>query len=329
VAQSIYRHLEELPQTPHVVTIGSFDGVHRGHLHLIQSVKDYSEEHGIPSLAVTFDPLPAEVLRPDLAPPRLCSTDDRTRALLDAEIDRVVLLTFDMEMANQSADDFLRQLVEAANPRVIVVGEDFAFGHKRQGTPDFLRERAVDCGFALQVVTRINPDPDVQWSSSFVRSVLTDHGNVAEAERVLNRPFRLSGVVQSGDHRGRDLGYPTANLHPPPGLVIPADGIYAAMVRIPDTGSDSLLPSLVYVGTRPTFDQTNRVIEVFLLDFNADLYGRFIEVAFVGRVRGDRKFESADQLVQQMQRDEDEGRQILALRIGDSILTHSEEKRSL
>ena len=319
MVQSTFHSLSELPNEPHVVTIGSFDGVHRGHLYLLEHVTKTSERMAVPSVAVTFDPLPAEVLRPDKAPPRLCSTDERTSEMLRAGVDRVVVLAFDEDMASQSAESFLQELVEAAHPVAIVVGSDFAFGHQRRGTPEFLQEKASAFNYELTVVERVNPDSDVNWSSSFARSALAEGGDVRIAEQVLGRPFRINGVVQNGDHRGRALGYPTANLHPTPGLVLPADGIYAALVTLDGQEQSSGQPALVYIGTRPTFGESNRVIEVFLLDFDEDLYGRHLSVELIDRVRGDQAFASSDELVAQMKIDEQNGRKVLAERIGEHV----------
>jgi riboflavin kinase / FMN adenylyltransferase len=309
--QSIVKSLTDLPDTPHVVTIGSFDGVHRGHQHLLEQVRETANRLGAETLAVTFNPLPAEVLRPDKAPPRLCTIEERIDQMLACGIDRVAVLRFDEEMANQSAGDFLRELVQTANPQTIVVGADFAFGHKRQGTPEFLRDRASELGYELLIVERINPDQNTEWSSSHVRNALGS-GDIATANDVLGRSFRVSGTVDNGDHRGRELGYPTANLRLPDRLIVPADGIYVGVVTIEHDAPERDLPALTYIGTRPTFGSSARIIEVYLLDFDADLYGKRITIDFLDRIRGDRKFDSADELVQQMKIDEVNGRQLLA-----------------
>lgn len=307
MTDSILRSLEDLPRDRHVLTIGSFDGVHRGHQYLLEQVTRSARERGLSSLAITFDPLPAEVLRPDKAPPRLCTIEERIDQILRCGIDRVVVLTFDDELSSRTAGDFLADVVTAARPVEIIVGEDFAFGYKRQGTPEFLAERAPENGYELQVVERINPE--IELSSSSVRRSLTESGDVRTAGQILGRSFRLAGTVTNGEHRGRDLGYPTANIDPPERLVIPADGIYAAVV---DDDSPEKRPSLVYIGTRPTFGEGSRIIEVFLLDYAGDLYGRQIGVEFVDRIRGDRAFASADELVDQMKQDELAGRQIFS-----------------
>jgi riboflavin kinase / FMN adenylyltransferase len=310
--------LLDLPEARYVVTIGSFDGLHRGHQHLLSHVVQRATSDAVRSLAVTFDPLPAEVLRPDKSPPRLSSLSDRIEQMIAQGIDHVAVLRFDEAMANQTAEKFLKDLVTVATPPAIVVGADFAFGHKRQGTPQFLAEKADDFGFELVVVDRINPESGVEWSSSFARRALTE-GDVRLARNVLGRPFRLSGVVQNGDHRGRDLGYPTANLNLPENLVVPADGIYAAFVTLEEDKCERYRPALVYIGTRPTFGSSSRVIEVYLLDFDADLYGQEVTIDFVERLRGDRGFDSPDELVRQMEMDEEHGRKVLA----DPGISHS------
>jgi riboflavin kinase / FMN adenylyltransferase len=310
--QRIVHSLVDLPDVPYVVTIGSFDGVHRGHQHLIEHVTSIARRLNTKSVGITFDPLPAEVLRPDKAPPRICTTEERTSQMLSAGLDRVVVVKFDEQLAQQSAEAFLQAVHAAAHPSAIVVGEDFAFGHKRQGTPEFLFEKAEDYGYQLVVVERLNPHDDVEWSSSFIRRSLVENGDVTAAAQALGRYFRVSGTVQNGDHRGRDLGYPTANLSPMDGLVTPADGIYAAFVTVDGQNGLASRPSLVYVGVRPTFGQSSRVIEVYLLDFDGDLYNKRIEIDFVKRIRGDRAFDSPDELVEQMNKDENCGRQIFS-----------------
>ncbi len=311
MSQPIVHDLQSLSDTRHVLTIGSFDGVHRGHQYLLSRVVNEARGRGIASLVVTFDPLPAEVLRPDKAPTRISTTEERTREILNSGIDRVALLTFDQALASRTADDFLDDIRLHARPEVIVVGNDFAFGHKRQGTPEFLQQRAHSDGFELQVIERHNPT-SVEWSSSFVRRQLIDDGNVTRAAEALGRYPGLSGRVRDGDHRGRELGYPTANLAVPDRLTVPADGIYAAMVAVHDSEPGTSRPALVYVGTRPTFGGTERIVEVFLLNFRGDLYDRTISLHFVDRIRGDRRFDTVEELVEQMKRDEAAGREIFA-----------------
>jgi riboflavin kinase / FMN adenylyltransferase len=318
----VLNSLQELPDRPHVLTIGSFDGVHRGHQYLLENVRTTADRLGVDSVAITFDPLPGEVLRPDKAPPRLCTTSERTRQMLKCGIDRIVILPFSTELASQSADEFLQLMVETAHPAAIVVGDDFAFGYKRQGTPEFLAERADHYGYELLVISRTNPGSGVEWSSSFARSALAENGDVKAVQEVLGRAFRLTGTVRNGDHRGRDLGYPTANLQLPESLIVPADGIYAALATIGNPDQSRSHPALVYVGTRPTFGQSRREVEAYLLDFDGDLYDQEISVDFLDRIRGDRAFDSADELVAQMNRDEASGRRILA---DHGVLAHIPE----
>jgi riboflavin kinase / FMN adenylyltransferase len=305
-----FHSLEELPAERHVVTIGSFDGVHRGHQRLLHRVTETASNLSLPSLVVTFEPLPAEVLRPDLAPPRVCTTEERIRLMTHYGIDRTAKLRFDNALSNQSAAEFLENLCRRARPAALIVGEDFAFGHKRQGNHEFLRGEAHRLGYSLHVEPRYNPIDGPEWSSSAVRRALLESGDVIAAAEILGRRFRIAGRVVNGDHRGRTLGYPTANLSLPDRQLTPADGIYAAIASL--SGNPDLLetPCLVYIGSRPTFGQSQRTVEAYLLDFDGDLYDCELNLDFVDRIRGDRAFDSAAELVEQMRRDEADGRVI-------------------
>ncbi len=305
---TVVASLDETPPGPHAVTIGNFDGVHRGHQALLARTVAAARERGARSLVVTFEPLPLYVLRPEAAPKRLTTNQERIAALAAYGIDDIVVLRFDRALAELSAHEFVACLVEGAHPVEVVVGEDFAFGHNRAGTPDLLRELGERYGFAVTVVGRV-ADPDGEISSTRIRRMLAE-GSVADAARLLGRPFALSGVVVHGARRGRLLGYPTANLALPPEHAVPADGIYAAKAAIGD--SSALWPAMVYVGTRPTFDDPARIVEVNLLDFAGDLYGARLTVLFVEQIRGDRRFDSAEALIEQMRRDEAETRRVLA-----------------
>jgi riboflavin kinase / FMN adenylyltransferase len=285
----------------HVVTVGSFDGVHRGHQYLLARVVERARDHGCRSLVVTFDPLPIEVLRPDRAAPRLTTTGERVRQILRTGVDQIVVINFDRVFAARTADQFVADLVTHATPVEMIVGHDFAFGHNRTGTAEYLVEVGPTLGFSTEVIQRVSMD-GLELSSSATRTALLDSGDARHAAAILGRPFRLTGTVENGARRGRDLGYPTANLDISENLVIPADGIYAALSSLP--GGDVENPSLVYVGKRPTFDGDRRIVEVFLLDTDCDLYGTEVSVDFLERIRGDRRFESAEALVEQMNDDE-------------------------
>lgn len=284
----------------HVITIGNFDGVHRGHQHLINAVIADADARDVGSAVLTFDPLPLEVLRPTSSLPRLNSTADRLNLIRALGVDVVISIRFSHEVAAMEPAEFVRQVVDSFHPVEIVVGSDFAFGHNRSGNPELLRTLGPHHNYEVRVVDRIG-DGQTDFSSSRVREYLAN-GDVRNATDVLGRPFFLRGTVIEGQRRGRDLGFPTANLAIPGNIAVPADGIYAAFTQ---TGlSTDLIPSMVYVGSNPTFDGAVRTIEVNLLEFNADLYGSELTVLFVDRVRGDRRFDSAQALIEQMQRDQ-------------------------
>lgn len=301
----IVHGLQEIPPGAHVVTIGNFDGVHRGHRHLFAKVTERARALGARSLAVTFDPLPAEVLRPDRAPKRLTTTQDRLALVAEAGLDCITVVPFTREFAALEAREFVAQLVDAASPREFVVGADFRFGHDRTGSPELLKELGAAYGFGVTVVERIGGE---RISSTSIRRALTD-GDVAIAAELLGRPYALRGRVVPGAGRGRHLGFPTANVTVPDSLVIPADGLYAGRASV--EGGPQHHPALIYIGTRPTFAEAERVVEVYLLDFQGDLYGQELTVQFIERLRGDQTFASSEALIEQMRADEVAARRLL------------------
>jgi len=313
MAPLIYRAFEELLANPRVLTIGNFDGVHRGHQHLLGWVHQRSTKHGARSLVVTFDPLPAEVLRPGSAPLRLCTIDQRIALIGACQIDDVLVLRFDDQLANQTPESFLERLRACAAPVEIVVGHDFRFGRERSGSVEMLRHWCQLLGFGLTVVPRLDL-PSGAVSSTRIRALLAD-GAVEAAAELLGRPYVLVGDVVAGQQRGQLLGYPTANLRLIDRLALPADGIYAVLVSV--DGSLHLQPGMLYIGTRPVFGQEARAIEVHLLDVRQDLYDRRLTVLLVRRLRDDRWFPSIDALIEQMQADERSTRDVLAHLPGD------------
>lgn len=304
----LYRALSELPRQPHALTIGNFDGVHRGHQYLLGRLRERAAEQAVRSLVLTFDPLPAEVLRPQEAPPRLCTLEERVALIGACYIDAVLVLQFDEEFARQTPEAFVEQLVRAAAPVELVVGDDFRFGRGRSGSVDTLRELGVHYGFDVTVVPRVDLDTE-PISSTRIRE-LVSAGSIEIAAELLGRPYSLTGDVIEGHRRGQLLGYPTANLRLIDRLAVPADGIYVVQVSI--DGSPGLLPGMAYIGTRPVFQDQQHAIEVHLLDVTLDLYGRRLTVLFVRRLRGDMWFPSVDALIEQMKADERATREILA-----------------
>lgn len=304
----LYRALSELPRQPHALTIGNFDGVHRGHQYLFGRLRARAAEQAVRSLVLTFDPLPAEVLRPQEAPPRLCTLEERVALIGACHIDAVLVVQFDEEFARQTPEAFIEQLVRAAAPVELVVGDDFRFGRGRSGSVDTLRELGVHYGFDVTVVPRVDLDTE-PISSTRIRE-LVSAGSIEIAAELLGRPYSLTGDVIEGHRRGQLLGYPTANLRLIDRLAVPADGIYVVQVSI--DGSAELLPGMAYIGTRPVFQDQQRAIEVHLLDVTLDLYGRRLTVLFVRRLRGDMWFPSVDALIEQMKADERVTREVLA-----------------
>lgn len=284
----------------HVITIGNFDGVHLGHQHLIDAVVSSARSRQVHSAVLTFDPLPLEILRPDASLPRLNTSEDRFALIRALGVDDVVPIRFTREVASLEPSEFVRQVVEAFRPVEIIVGADFAFGHNRSGNPTVLRDLGRKHDYVVRIIDRIGDD-QTDYSSSRVRACLST-GDVRHAAGLLGRPYFVRGVVAEGKRRGRELGFPTANLAISGNLAIPNDGIYAALTSI--RHSNDLMPSMVYVGTSPTFDGQARAVEVNLLHFDRDLYGEDLTVLFVDRVRGDQRFDSSQALVDQMHRDQ-------------------------
>lgn len=304
----VIKRLDEAPGERHIVTIGNFDGVHRGHQYLLRQVAERARADGVQSLAITFDPLPVEVLRPERAPKRLTTTPERLELISDQGIDTIAVLPFDLAFSRQEPSAFVERLVTTTKPVEIVVGPGFAFGRDRAGNAALLRELGARYGFTVPSLEQIGSAGDV-ISSTRIRRLIAE-GDVAEAAVLLGRPYHLTGIVEHGAHRGRELGYPTANLAVPERQVIPADGIYAAGVSI--GRSPEILPAMVYIGSRPTYGEVERVIEVNILDYDGELYGRRLDIYFAGRVRGDQRFESVDAMVERIALDEVETRKILA-----------------
>jgi riboflavin kinase/FMN adenylyltransferase/tRNA pseudouridine(55) synthase len=297
------------PSPPHdrIVTIGTFDGVHRGHQRLLDQAVQRGREMGLPVTGVTFEPVPAAVLRPETFAGRISSPEDKLRWLKDAGLDEIVVVPFTPELSRWSPHEFMTWLKEQTALRELWVGEEFALGKDRTGTVARLTEIGAELGFRVVAVPRLTNGDEVV-SSSRIRSAVMD-GDVAKARRLLGRPFRVSGEVVHGQHLGRAIGFPTANVAPPPGLAPVADGIYAAWGWLP--GDTAPRPAVAYIGSRPTVDGGERMIETHLLDFDGDLYGQTLATDFLERLRPDERFASLDALIAQMQLDKARAREVL------------------
>ena len=299
------------------VTIGAYDGVHLGHQALLAELRRRALADGLTTAVVTFDRHPAAVVRPDSAPQLLCDLDQKLELLEAAGVDRTVVLRFDEERANESAESFVREVIERGlDARLVVVGEDFHFGHGRKGNVALLAEMGAAAGFEVEGVS-LASDADgpaasgTAISSTRIRALVAG-GRVAEAAELLGRPHQVRGTVVHGDNRGgTELGFPTANLDVPSAIALPAAGIYAGWYERPDGSRHA---AAVSVGRRPTFYDGGGelLVEAFLLDFSGDLYGEEGRLSFVARLRDEQAFDSVDALVAQMHRDVAAAREVLA-----------------
>jgi riboflavin kinase/FMN adenylyltransferase len=291
-----------------VATIGNYDGVHRGHQHMIAAVRRRATELGVPAVVVTLEPTPREFFEGPAAPSRLTRLREKLEALALYGVDRVVVLRFDRRMQGMGAAEFVdRLLVHGLGVRHVVVGHDFHFARRREGTIETLRTAGAAHGFTVEEVGQFLVAGE-RVSSSLVREAL-NRGDLDRATYLLGRPYRMAGRVRLGRKLGRQLGFPTANLalHR---KVVPLWGVFA--VRASGAGLVDH-PAVASLGTRPTVNGTDPLLEVHLFDFDGDLYRRYLDVDFVARLRDEAKFESLDALVAQMHRDAAAARAALGL----------------
>jgi riboflavin kinase/FMN adenylyltransferase len=288
-----------------IVALGNFDGFHLGHQAVVGRAVARAAHERRPAIVATFDPHPVRYFKPDCPPFRLTSLDQRQRLFAQAGADAMLVFPFNGELAATSADDFVRLLTDRVGAAGVVTGEDFTFGARRGGNVQVLREVGAGLGIAAEAVAPVllGGEP---VSSSRIREALKAC-DMAIATRLLTRPFAIEGEVLHGDKRGRELGYPTANLELGR-YQRPAYGIYAVRIRLDDGNEHAGVASL---GIRPTFDPPKELLETYIFDFDEDLYGRTIEVALHHYLRGEEKFASLDALVEQMRRDEAEARRLL------------------
>jgi riboflavin kinase/FMN adenylyltransferase len=308
-----------------VATIGVFDGVHRGHQALISRTVELARRRGLPSVLVTFDPHPAEVVRPGSHPAQLTTLRRKAELVEQLGIDTFCVLPFTPEFSRLPADEFVHEiLVERLHVAAVVLGSNFTFGHHAEGNMTLLRELGHRFGFVTEAADLLTvpgdngADEALTFSSTYIRSCI-DAGDVVAAAAALGRPHRLEGIVVRGDGRGRELGYPTANLSTPRFAAVPADGVYACRFVHQDPGrpGSRVLRSAVSVGTNPTFSGRERRVEAFVLDINQDLYGQRVGLDFVARLRDMEKFDSVEALVEQVHEDVRQTRELLAARPDD------------
>jgi len=318
MATRIFRSLEEVPfDSRSVITVGSFDGLHRGHQAIIAELKKEARAQKYSTTAITFDPHPQVVLqRPDKPPAQILTTTEEKIALLQREnIDRIVVIPFTLEFSRTPSETFVREILHRrVGLSAMVIGHDHGFGKNREGDFATLARMGGELGFSVYEVPPFEID-GTTISSTKIREVLLN-GEVEAASQYLGRRYALRGTVERGEERGRLLGFPTANLRPTDDKkLIPANGVYAVGVEIENqpgrNAEEKKYPGMMNIGLRPTFGKTARAIEAHLLDFSGDLYGATLNVHFVTRLRHEQKFDSPQALMAQLQRDKEASLKIL------------------
>ena len=291
-----------------MVTIGVFDGVHRGHAQLIGQAVRRARDLSVPCVLMTFDPHPSEVIRPGSHPAQLTTLRRRAELVEQLGVDVFFVLPFTAELSRMPADEFVHEvLVERLHVAEAVVGDNFTFGHKALGNVDLLRALGQRFGFTAGGVNLLSQG-GLTFSSTYIRSCI-DAGDVAAAATALGRPHRVEGIVVRGDQRGRSIGYPTANLSTPRHTAIPADGVYACHF----VHRGRALAAAGSIGTNPTFSGRERRVEAFVLDVDEDFYGEQVALDFVDRLRGMWRFDTTEKLVSQIEDDVARTREVLDL----------------
>lgn len=295
---------------PTALTIGIFDGVHRGHQAVVREVIARARAHDLAAGAITFHPHPREVLRRDLAIEYVTSLEDRLALLLDTGLDTVATVSFTSEFAQTEAGAFVRMLVEELNLKRLIIGEDFALGRQRGGDPETLAQLGRELGFEVDVIDLVpdNGEQAEKISSTEIRTALNE-GAVERVAALLGRRFSVHGPVVLGFERGRTIGFPTANVAVGADRAIPGPGVYATLAHLPE----GVRPSVTNIGLRPTFEDGGGLsIECHIFDFQSDIYDTDLRVEFVQRLRGERKFDGVEQLTAQIARDCDAARRLLS-----------------
>jgi len=300
-----------------VLTIGMYDGVHLGHRTVIEQLKARAKELGARSVVVTFDRHPMSIVRPEQAPKLLTTLDQKLELLESTGVDAVVVVGFSEEQSRETPVDFVKRvLVDALHCRAVIVGNNFLFGHMRQGNVTLLREMGERHDFSAEGIVLVPraDGVDEPVSSTAIRRALAG-GEIDTATRMLGRPYELRGTVVDGDKRGRTIGFPTANVAIPEGMCLPADGVYAAVYRRPDGSEHACALNL---GRRPTFyeNQQYSLLEAHLLDFAGDLYGEQASIEFLAFLRSEQQFSGLDQLKGQLQVDIEHARSAVLARRG-------------
>ncbi len=298
----------ELPKRPlprSWLTIGSFDGVHRGHVKVVRRLLQLARREGAPTTVMTFDPHPRCVLAPDTCPLSLTTVDEKAAVLAELGVDHLVVMPFTHKLSQLTATEFMDKTTAALPLLGLVIGYDFALGHQRRGDRAFLEHYGEHHGFAAEVITPHSVEGHV-ISSSRIRELLQD-GQVAHAARLLGRHYSISSFVEHGAGRGSRIGFPTANLAITPNKLVPKNGVYAIWVDI----AGRTYPGALNAGYRPTFGENRLTVEAFVFDFDGDIYNQDVRVRFVQRIRDEKRFESPEALVKQIGNDVARARKIL------------------
>jgi len=296
----VIRGLEDIPQEfkDAYVTIGNFDGVHLGHIPILKKIIEEAHGENRKALVITFDPHPKKVLHPDIKPFYLITTlEEKIQLLEDVGIDGVILIPFSLEFSKISAEAFVNQILwYTLRIRKIFVGHDYSFGKNKVGNATFLANKGKKFGFEVEVFSAVKFGDETISSTRLRYAIL--NGNVKMAMRLLGRPYDVSGTVIPGKHRGTALGIPTANINPEKEL-IPTEGVYAVIVQL----ADNRYKGVLNIGLNPTFSDNERSIEVYILDFSENIYGKRVKVFFIDRIRDEVKFDTPEQLVGQIKKD--------------------------
>jgi len=307
----VFRSIDEVPDGfgPSAVTIGKFDGVHSGHRAVIGRLREVAADRGLTAAVITFDRNPLELIAPEKCPASLVSNGQKLDLLAGTGIDATLMVAFDRALADLEPEEFVhRILVERLHAAEVLVGSDFRFGHRGAGDVRLLRELGEKYGFAVELIDDVRPEHGRRVSSTWIRELLAD-GDVAHAAELLGHIPTLRGVVVHGAARGRELGYPTANLSPESEGLIPADGVYAGWL----TDGDETYPAAISVGNNPTFEGVpHKQVEAYVLDRELDLYGHCVEVSFVQRIRGMVAYQGVEPLIAQIADDVEKARGILS-----------------
>lgn len=300
-------NVERNPNT--ILTVGTFDGVHAGHRAILDTVVNKSKERNARSVLVSFDPHPRNIINPGDAGIKLLTTiKERSEILNELGIDQTVVIPFDRDFSLLSSEEFIREIIyDQIGVSEFVIGYDHHFGHDREGTIETIERLGKELGFDSYVVSK-KEIGEQAVSSTAIRKAISEEGDVKKAAEFLQRPYRFNGTVIHGEKRGKKIGYPTANIKPAhPQKVIPKDGVYAVRMRV----MDRWFKGMMNIGTRPTFEENVRTLEVNLFDFDENIYGKEVQVRFYEYLRDEVKFDGVEELIQQLKQDENDARKML------------------